>query len=70
MTEAKNIEEVENQIKEINDSIQNSDITDPDEMAVEFIKRLEDFKASQDWEDEQAAVIEKQILLLNNYLLS
>lgn len=64
MTEAKNIEEVENQIKEINDSIQNSDITDPDEMAVEFIKRLEDFKESKDWDEEQEAEIEKIILSL------
>lgn len=64
MTEAKNIEEVEKKIQEINDNIQNSGIVEPDEMAVEFIDRLEEFNGSQEWDDEQEEVIEKHILSL------
>lgn len=64
MVEAKNIDEVEKKIQEINDNIQNSGIVEPDEMAVEFIDRLEEFKEIQEWDDEQEEAIEKHILAL------
>lgn len=64
MTEAQkneNIEAVENEIKAINEQVQNIGIEDADEMAQEFIARLTVLKESSDWDEEQEEVIDKHI---------
>lgn len=67
MTEAQkneNIEAVENEIKAINEQVQNLGIEDADEMAQEFIARLIVLKESGDWDEEQEEAIDKHISLM------
>ena len=67
MTEAQkneNIEAVENEIKAINEQVQNMGIEDADEMAQEFLARLIVLKESGDWDEEQEEAIDKHIGLM------
>lgn len=67
MTEAQKnekIEVVENEIKAINEYVQNIGIEDADEMAQEFLARLIVLKESVDWNEEQEEAIDKHISLM------